>query len=84
MKNWKWPRQINLDHLEVRAASAEWLRSLKAFTPRAQDAFDHGDFSKSQDDPFLTSLWAQLLPDLLACMTYPFHDKARLRTCCDL
>ncbi|KAI0293867.1 terpenoid synthase [Multifurca ochricompacta] len=83
LKNWKWPRQISPDHVEVRAASAEWLRSLKAFSPRAQDAFDRCEFSKSQDHPFLTSSWAQLLPGLLACMTYPFHDKARLRTGCD-
>ncbi|KAI0284091.1 terpenoid synthase [Russula brevipes] len=62
LENWKWPRVINPHFQEVKAASAAWARSFGAFSPKAQDAYDH----------------------LLASLAYPLHNKAHLRTGCDL
>jgi hypothetical protein len=45
LEKWKWPRRINPHYSEVRADSAAWIRSLKAFSPKAQEAFDRADFS---------------------------------------
>ncbi|KAK0220872.1 terpenoid synthase [Armillaria nabsnona] len=42
---WPWPRRINPHYEEVKAASAAWFRSFKAFGPESQRAFDHCDFS---------------------------------------
>jgi hypothetical protein len=45
LENWKWPRRINPYHNEVNAAAAEWTRSFKAFSPKAQEAFDRCEIS---------------------------------------
>ena len=45
LENWKWPRQLHPHYAEVKAASAAWLRSLGAFDPKAQYAYDRCDFS---------------------------------------
>ncbi|KAH7928453.1 terpenoid synthase [Leucogyrophana mollusca] len=42
--DWPWPRIINPHFEEVKLESEAWLRSLKAFTPESQKAFDKGDF----------------------------------------
>ena len=47
LENWKWPRRINPHHNEVDAETLAWIRSLNAFSPKAQDAFDRGNFSTS-------------------------------------
>ncbi|KAI9457970.1 terpenoid synthase [Lactarius psammicola] len=65
LENWKWPRQINPHHDEVRAANTAWIKSFKGLSPKTQEAFDRCDFN------------------LFASLSYPLHDKAHLRTCCD-
>jgi len=47
LESWKWPCRINPHYLEVNAASAAWLRSFEAFSPKAQDAFDRCNFGTS-------------------------------------
>ncbi|KAK0421583.1 terpenoid synthase [Armillaria borealis] len=42
---WPWPRRINPHYEEVKAVSDAWFRSLKAFGPEAQRAFERGDCS---------------------------------------
>ncbi|KAI9457980.1 terpenoid synthase [Lactarius psammicola] len=66
LENWKWPRRINPHHSEVQPATAAWMRSFRAFSPKAQEAYDRCNFS------------------LLGSLSYPFHDKAHLRTGCDM
>lgn len=45
LSDWKWPRHLNPHYLEVKEASAAWLRSFKAFSPKKQYAYDVCDFS---------------------------------------
>ena len=47
LESWKWSRRLNRHYLEVNSASAEWLRSFEAFSPRAQHAFDRCEFGTS-------------------------------------
>ncbi|TCD63514.1 hypothetical protein EIP91_005315 [Steccherinum ochraceum] len=44
MATWPWPRDINPHYQEVKAATLEWFHSFHAFNPRAQHAFDIGNF----------------------------------------
>lgn len=46
LANWKWRRQINSWHEEVRKSSASWLAGFGVFSPRAQHAFDKCDFGQ--------------------------------------
>ena len=46
LENCPWPRAINPHYEEVGAQSNAWFRSLKAFGPRSQYAFDKCDFSR--------------------------------------
>ncbi|KAH8993902.1 terpenoid synthase [Lactarius hatsudake] len=65
LENWKWPRRINPHHNEVQAATAAWIRSSGALSPKAHKAYDRCNIN------------------LFGSLSYPLHDKARLRTCCD-
>ena len=47
LENWKWPRQINPHHNEVYPEASAWIKSFKAFSPKAQEAFDRCNFSKT-------------------------------------
>jgi hypothetical protein len=49
LENWKWPRRLNPHYPEVKALaeSVGWIRSFEAFSPRAQYAFDRGQFGTS-------------------------------------
>ncbi|KAH9065032.1 terpenoid synthase [Lactarius vividus] len=46
LDKWKWPRHINSNYTEVKAASSEWLRSFGAFSPKAQEAYDRCDVDR--------------------------------------
>ncbi|KAH9030941.1 terpenoid synthase [Lactarius pseudohatsudake] len=65
LKNWKWPRRVNPHHNEVQEATAAWIRSSGALSPKVQKAYDRCNIN------------------LLGSLSYPLHDNARLRTCCD-
>ncbi|KAI0292657.1 isoprenoid synthase domain-containing protein [Multifurca ochricompacta] len=74
LENWKWPRRINPHYLEVKAETAAWMKSFGAFSPKVQAARDLCDFCTSH----------YILFRLVSSLAYPFYDKARLRTACDL
>ncbi|KAH9071470.1 terpenoid synthase [Lactarius deliciosus] len=40
LENWKWSRRINPHHNEVQAATAAWIRSSGALSPKALKAYD--------------------------------------------
>ncbi|KAK7731781.1 hypothetical protein SLS53_008602 [Cytospora paraplurivora] len=42
---WRWPRQINPETEGIRQETLDWTASFKAFTPRAQEAFDKCNFN---------------------------------------
>jgi hypothetical protein len=44
LKKWQWPRQLNPHYAEVSQASSAWVTSFRAFSPRAQKAFDRCNF----------------------------------------
>ncbi|KAH9940670.1 terpenoid synthase [Amylocystis lapponica] len=44
MQDWPWQRRINPHFEEVKAESEAWFRSFNAFSPKAQRAFEKGDF----------------------------------------
>ncbi|KAG2151275.1 terpenoid synthase [Suillus bovinus] len=44
LTNWPFPRRLNQHHSKVRAESSAWLASFKAFSPKAQKAFDRCNF----------------------------------------
>lgn len=44
--NWPWPRTVNPHYERCKAESTAWLEGFKAFSPRAQKAFNRCDFSK--------------------------------------
>lgn len=46
LARWPWPRRIHPDYVVVKKEADAWVTSLKAFNPKAQDAFNHCDFSK--------------------------------------
>lgn len=45
LARWPFPRRLNQHHCKVRAESSAWLESFRAFSPKAQQAFDRCDFS---------------------------------------
>ena len=45
LQDWPWERQINTHHEAVASEATVWLQSFKAFSPKAQDAFDRCNFS---------------------------------------
>lgn len=44
--NWPWPRIISPYYEQCKAESTAWFEGFKAFSPRAQKAFNRCDFSK--------------------------------------
>ncbi len=46
LRNWPWPRRINPFYEECKTESQEWCESFKAFSPKAQKAFNLGNFGK--------------------------------------
>lgn len=55
LRNWPWPRAINLHYEECKRESEAWIESFQAFSPKAQRAFNKCNFS------LLSSLaWANL------------------------
>ncbi|KAM7195873.1 terpenoid synthase [Rhypophila sp. PSN 637] len=55
LRNWPWPRTINPHYLECKTESEAWIKGVRAFSPRAQKAFNRCNFS------LLSSLaWANL------------------------
>ncbi|OJA12782.1 hypothetical protein AZE42_08340 [Rhizopogon vesiculosus] len=44
LARWPWPRRLSPFYPEVSAASTAWIAGLKAFSPKAQEAFERGDF----------------------------------------
>ncbi len=77
LDGWKWSRQINPHYAEVKAESAAWVRSFGAFSPKAQEAYDRCDFSTRNYVPVFVPSHTHLLPDCLAALAYPLHDKSR-------
>jgi len=47
LARWPWPRRLNQYYPEVKAESIAWVASLKAFSPKAQYAFDRCDFGNT-------------------------------------
>lgn len=47
LARWPWPRRINTNYAVVKKEADAWLTSFRAFSPKAQDAFNRCDFSKS-------------------------------------
>lgn len=45
LARWPWPRRINPNYAVVKKEAAAWMTSFRAFSPKAQDAFDRCDFS---------------------------------------
>ncbi|KAI0064579.1 terpenoid synthase [Artomyces pyxidatus] len=44
LAHWPWQRQINPHFAEVKAECDAWVHSFHAFSPKAQQAFDMGNF----------------------------------------
>ncbi|KAG1847826.1 terpenoid synthase [Suillus subalutaceus] len=44
LARWPFPRRLNQHYSKVSAESSAWLESCKAFSPKAQQAFDRCDF----------------------------------------
>lgn len=76
LRNWPWPRRLNPHYAVCKAESAAWCESFKAFSPKAQNAFNRCDFSKQ---PFLRQTThidhLPLFTDLLASLAFPRLDK---------
>ena len=75
---WPWPHRLNEHYVEVKRASSRWLESFRAFSPKAQKAFNKCDFSKSfrlvyTSYGLLTILYAFV--DLLASLAYPLANE---------
>ncbi|KAF4623300.1 hypothetical protein D9613_001442 [Agrocybe pediades] len=47
LENWPWPRAINPYYKEIQAQSDAWLHGFKAFSDKAQHAFDMCDFGRA-------------------------------------
>ncbi|KAF9038910.1 terpenoid synthase [Hymenopellis radicata] len=45
LRNWPWPRHINPFYEEAKKESKEWCEGFKAFSPKAQKAFNRCDFN---------------------------------------
>ncbi|TFY62379.1 hypothetical protein EVG20_g6722 [Dentipellis fragilis] len=45
LANWKWPRHLNPHYLEVKRESAAWAAGFRAFSSKAQHAFDLCDIN---------------------------------------
>lgn len=75
--HWPWPRRLNPHYKEVKDASETWFRSLHAFDPKSQVAFEKCDFSSI----FLPLLRVQFLTihhlGLLASLAYPSLDNSK-------
>lgn len=89
---WRWSRQINPHTNAIRQDTLEWAASFKAFSPKAQRAFDKCDFSKGPLSIPSGSVLkvpecyggAHKAIDLLTGLLYPFVSKEQLRCCNDL
>ncbi|KAG6374646.1 terpenoid synthase [Boletus reticuloceps] len=44
---WPWPRRIHPNYAVVKEEADTWMTSFEAFSPKAQDAYNRCDFSKS-------------------------------------
>jgi len=69
LARWPFPRRLNQHYFKVRAEVSAWLGSLKAFSPRAQQAFDRCNFSETW--LIISQLMYSLLSGLLGCLSYP-------------
>jgi len=45
---WPWPRRLNQHYTEINAESSAWIKSFKAFTPKAQEGYDRCQFGKTR------------------------------------
>ncbi|KAG1886767.1 terpenoid synthase [Suillus subluteus] len=83
LARWPFPRRLNQHHSKVSAESSAWLESFKAFSPKAQQAFDRCDFGKTW---LLTTLlmYSRPLSGLLACLAYPIASEEHVRSTCDV
>jgi hypothetical protein len=74
---WPFPRRLNHYYPKVRAESSAWLESFKAFSPKAQQAFDRCNFGKTW---FITNppMYSRPLSDLLSCLAYPIASEGKL------
>lgn len=45
LARWPWPRRINPNYAVIKREAGAWMTSFRAFSPKAQDAFDRCDFS---------------------------------------
>ncbi|KAK7694474.1 Delta(6)-protoilludene synthase [Cerrena zonata] len=45
LRNWPWPRHLNLHYAVCKEESAAWCESFNAFSPKAQRAFNRCDFN---------------------------------------
>lgn len=46
LARWPWPRRINPNYDVVGKEAAAWMTNFRAFSPKAQDAFNRCDFSR--------------------------------------
>ncbi|KAF8884017.1 terpenoid synthase [Infundibulicybe gibba] len=45
LRNWPWPRHLNPHYSICKTESAAWCEAFRAFSPKAQDAFNRCDFN---------------------------------------
>ena len=45
LARWPWPRRINPKYAVLKQEADTWITSFRAFSPKAQDAFNRCDFS---------------------------------------
>jgi hypothetical protein len=76
LARWPFPRRLNQHYPKVSAESCAWLESFQAFSPKAQQAFDRCDFSKTW--PITTLLmYSRLFLGLLGCLTYSIASEGK-------
>jgi hypothetical protein len=47
LRNWPWPRDVNPYYAVCKKESSAWAEGFRAFSPKAQKAFNKCDFSQS-------------------------------------
>lgn len=76
LARWPFPRRLNHHHSKVCAESFSWLASFKAFSPKAQQAFDRCNFSKTWLIVSMTT-YSRILSGLLGCLAYPIAGEGK-------
>ena len=79
LARWPWPRRLNPNYAVAKKEADAWMMSFRAFSPKAQDAYNRCNCSRCCSSyPACKPNLQICLIGLLACLTCPLASKGNI------